>query len=122
MAPPPRKRRLKPTRRQALELLAGARHGATEHRMLVHGFTRRMQTGLVRSGLALRYRISIRVGGRTIEVTYMMITVAGRRALEADWLSLDHIGRGLYGPGAEPPVVYWHPTPKRLTVEFDCDL
>ncbi len=82
MAAPPRKSRLAPTRRRALELLAGAPHGATEQRMLAHGFTRRMVTWLVRSGLALRYRMPLRVSGRTIEVTYVMITDAGRRAIE----------------------------------------
>jgi hypothetical protein len=82
MAAPPRKRRLNPTRRRALELLARAPHGASEERMLAHGFTRRMLTWLVRSGLALRYRMPLRVSGRTIEVTYVMITGAGRRALE----------------------------------------
>src|SRR6266849_5091705 len=74
MVAPPRKRRLNPTRRRALALLARAPHGASEERMLAHGFTRRMLTWLVRSGLALRYRMPLRVSGRTIEVTYVMIT------------------------------------------------
>jgi hypothetical protein len=47
--------------------------------MLAHGFTRRKLTWVVRSGLALRYRMPLRVSG---EVTYVMITDAGRRALE----------------------------------------
>jgi hypothetical protein len=46
--------------------------------MLANGFTRRM----LRSGLALRYRVPLRVSGRTIEVTYVRITEAGRRAIE----------------------------------------
>jgi hypothetical protein len=50
--------------------------------MLAHGFTRRMVTWVVRSGLALRYRMPLRVSGRTIEVTYVMITEAGRKAIE----------------------------------------
>ena len=82
MAAPPRKPHLDPTRRRALELLAGAPHGATEQRMLADGFTRRMVTWVVRSGLALRYRMPLRVSGRTIEVTYVMITEAGRKAIE----------------------------------------
>jgi hypothetical protein len=82
LAAPPRKSRLDPTRRRALELLAGAPRGATEQRMLAHGFTRRKLTWVVRSGLALRYRMPLRVSGRTIEVTYVMITDAGRRTLE----------------------------------------
>jgi hypothetical protein len=50
--------------------------------MLAHGFTRRMLTWVVGSALALRYRMPLRVSGRTIEVTYVVITDAGRRALE----------------------------------------
>jgi hypothetical protein len=50
--------------------------------MLADGFTRRMVTWVVRSGLALRYRMPLRVSGRTIEVTYVMITEAGRKAIE----------------------------------------
>jgi hypothetical protein len=73
---------LDPTRRRALELLARSPHGATEQRMLADGFTRRMVTWVVRSGLALRYRMPLRVSGRTIEVTYVMITEAGRKAIE----------------------------------------
>ncbi len=78
----PRIRRLNPIRRRALELLAGASHGASEERMFAHGFTRRMLTGLVQAGLALRYRIPLRVSGRTIQVEYMRITAAGRTAIE----------------------------------------
>jgi hypothetical protein len=74
--------RLLAERRRPLQLLARAEHGATEQRMLVHGFTRRMVTWLVRLGLALRYRVPLRVSGRTIEVTYVRITDAGRRAIE----------------------------------------
>ena len=82
MVVPPRKCRLNSTERRALELLAKAPHGATEQRMLAHGFTRRMVTWVVRCGLALRYRMPLRVGDRTIEVIYVMITDARRRALE----------------------------------------
>ena len=41
-----------------------------------------MTAGLIRAGLALRYRMPLRVGGRTIEVIYVRITDDGRRALE----------------------------------------
>jgi hypothetical protein len=82
MAAPLRKRRLTPTRRMALELLARSPRGASEQRMLAHGFTRRVVTWLVHDGLALRYRVPLRVSGRLIEVTYVMITDAGRRALD----------------------------------------
>ncbi len=50
--------------------------------MLAHGFSRRMVTWIVRSGLALRYRMPLRVSGRTIEIIYVMITEAGRKAIE----------------------------------------
>jgi len=100
MATPPRKRHLTPKARRALELLARASHGASAERMLAHGFTRRMLTGLVRSGLALRYGMPLRVSGRTIEVTYVMITAAGRMAIEGRpgaRSSLDHQHGGLHG-------------------------
>ena len=77
----PRKRRLSGEARRALELLVDQR-GTTEALMLAHRFTQRMLTGLVRAGLAMRYRMPLRAGGRTIEVTYVMITAAGRRVLE----------------------------------------
>jgi len=82
MAAPPRKRRLSEESRRALELLAGDRRGSTEALMLAHGFTQRMLTGLVRRGLAMRYRMTVRASGRMIEVAYMRITLAGRRAIE----------------------------------------
>ena len=78
----PRKPRLTPTRRTALELLARSPHGASEARMFAHGFTRRMVTWLVRDKFALRYRVPLRVSGRMIEITYVMITAAGRKAIE----------------------------------------
>ena len=82
MAAPPRKYRLNPTWRRALELLARAAYGATEQRMLAHGITRRMVTSLVRSGLVLRYILPLRISGRMVEVIYVRITDAGRKALE----------------------------------------
>jgi hypothetical protein len=82
MAAPPRKRRLSGNARRALEMLAADQRGITEALMLARGFTQQMLTGLIRNGLAMRYRMPLRAGARTIEVTYMMITAAGRRALE----------------------------------------
>jgi hypothetical protein len=58
MATPPRKRHLTPKARRALELFARAPHGASAERMLAHGFhPRRMLTGLVPCGRALRYGV-----------------------------------------------------------------
>ncbi len=66
MATPPRKSRLSPKARRALELLANNPFGINEDLLGVgHGFSRGMTAGLIRAGLALRYRMPLRVGGRT---------------------------------------------------------
>ena len=55
MAPPPRKSRLSPKARRALELLANNPFGVNEDLLRVgHGFSRGMTAGLIRAGLALR--------------------------------------------------------------------
>jgi hypothetical protein len=79
----PRKRRLSPEERHALELLASNPNGPTEE-LLVHGhgFTRRMLTGLVDAGFAIGRRESVKAGARAFEVVRVMITDAGRRALD----------------------------------------
>ena len=74
--------RLSASARRVLEMLAADEPGITESLMLAHGFTARMLTGLVHAGLALRYTMPLRVGRRTIKVRYLMITAAGRRAIE----------------------------------------
>jgi hypothetical protein len=79
----PLKRRLSPDERRALELLASNPNGATEELLVGgHGFTRRMLTGLVDAGLAIARREVIKAGARAIEVNRIMITDAGRRAIE----------------------------------------
>ncbi len=80
----PLKRHLSPEERRALELLASNPNGATEELLVQgHSFTRRMLIGLVDDGLTTARRQSIKApGGRTFEVVRMMITDAGRRALE----------------------------------------
>jgi hypothetical protein len=79
----PRKRRLSPQRRRALELLAGTPHGTTEELLVyVHGFSRRMLAGLVRAALATVQRRVIVAGDTPVEVGKVMITDAGRRAIE----------------------------------------
>jgi hypothetical protein len=82
MGKPPRKRRLGREARRALELLAGSPDGINEALLLAHGFTRQLLTGFVRAGLATWQKKTVRAGGRTIDVNYMMITEAGRRAIE----------------------------------------
>jgi hypothetical protein len=75
-----RRRRPKPDRRRALELLASCRDGCTEAIMLAHGFTIPL-VELVRAGLATATAERVVAGGRTIEVARMRITEAGRQAL-----------------------------------------
>ena len=84
MATPPRKHRLSPRARRALELLAGNALGVTEALMLAHGFTLRMLAGLVRVGLAREQRGVFGAGGKTIKIVRVEITAAGRRAIEVD--------------------------------------
>jgi hypothetical protein len=82
MAKPPRKRRLSPKARRALELLASNPQGVTEELLLAHSFSRRMLVGFLRSGLATWNYQTVIAGGRRIEVNYMTITEVGLRAIE----------------------------------------
>jgi len=68
-------------RRKALRLLAGSPHGCTEAIMLAHGFPPKMLVDLIGDGLATTEPGTARVGGQQINVRWMMITDAGRRAL-----------------------------------------
>jgi hypothetical protein len=76
-----RARIVSPNQRRALSLLAGSAHGCTQAIMLAHGFSAKMLADLVRDGLATTEPGSVRASGRQIEVMWMMITDAGRRAL-----------------------------------------
>ncbi len=83
MSSSPRKRRLGPEQRRALELLASSLHGATEELLVYgHGFSRRMLAGLVLAGLATVQRRVIVAGDTPVEVGKVMITAAGPRAIE----------------------------------------
>ncbi len=84
MASPPRKRRLGPEQRRALELLAGKPHGATEE-LLIHGrgLSRRVLASLARARLATVERRVIMAGDTAVEVGKVRITAAGRRAITA---------------------------------------
>jgi hypothetical protein len=75
------RRRPKPNRRRALELLASCRDGCTEAMMLAHGFTIPQMVDLVRAGLASATPERVVAGGRTIEIATVRITDAGRRVL-----------------------------------------
>ncbi len=83
MVVPPRNR-LSTQQRRSLELLAGDPHGATGGRLVIaHGFETEMLAGLVHEGLATAIvGESDNAHGKTIEVVRIMITDAGRRALE----------------------------------------
>jgi hypothetical protein len=80
--PRPR-RRPKPDRRRALELLASCRDGCTEAIMLAHGITVEMLVGLIEAGLASASAERVRAGNKAIELARVRITEAGRRALAA---------------------------------------
>jgi hypothetical protein len=81
-----RKRRLSQQPRRALELLrllASSPHGATEA-LLVRalGFDSDMVAGLVRVGLAIAERETMKAGAKPVEVVRVHITTAGRKAIE----------------------------------------
>jgi hypothetical protein len=78
------RRRPKPNRRRALELLASCRDGCTEAMMLAHGITIPQMVELVRAGLATATAERLVAGSRKIEVARVRITDAGRRALGVD--------------------------------------
>jgi hypothetical protein len=78
----PRRRRLSAQRRQALQLLASSQSGITETLLFADGVTPHMLGRLLRSGLATIQRETIKSGDQTIEIGRIMITDAGRRALE----------------------------------------
>ena len=61
--------------------MAGAPLGATEAMMLAHGFTDKMLARLVHDGLATASPGSVHAGGRSMKVTWLRITDAGRLAL-----------------------------------------
>ncbi len=72
MVTPPRKRRLSPQPRRALEplkLLASSPHGATEKLLVVaHGFDSDLIAGLIRTGLAIADQEIVKAGSKLIEV------------------------------------------------------
>ena len=79
----PREPHLSGKQRWALEILAAAGlRGSREATLLAHGFSVDMLADLVHEGLATAHRQTMRVGRRKIQFARMMITDAGRRALE----------------------------------------
>jgi len=79
----PRERHLSAKQRWALEILAAAGlRGCTRATLLAHGFSVDMLADLVHDGLATAHRQTMRMDRRKIQIARMMITDAGRRALE----------------------------------------
>jgi hypothetical protein len=76
------KPRLTADQRRALEILASDPQGATEAFMHAHGFSLKTLIRLVRARLATVRREIVKTNGKTIEVVRIMITDAGRRAIE----------------------------------------
>ena len=79
--PTGRKRSPPATRRRALELIAWSPDGMTEAMLLAHGFTVEMLVDLIRAGLATAKAERVIAGGRSMQVTRVRVTEAGRRAL-----------------------------------------
>ena len=69
--------------RSCCELLATSPHGATEALLVrAHGFNGDMIANLVRAGLAIAQRETMKAGAKPIEVVRVRITDAGREALK----------------------------------------
>jgi hypothetical protein len=64
-----------------LELLAGVPEGITEAVLMAYGFAATTVTSLIDAGLATPGTERILAGGRTVNVTRLRITPAGRMAL-----------------------------------------
>jgi hypothetical protein len=84
MAAPPEEPGLTKEQRSALTLLANIPHGVAEELLiLAHGFDRIMIAGLVHGGRAREQREVVTGSSRPlIEVVRIVITDAGRRAIE----------------------------------------
>ena len=74
--------RLTAERRRALKLLASDQHGVNRDLLVLgHGFKRQMLAALLATGLATAEHEVVKAGGKTIEVSRIRITAAGREAL-----------------------------------------
>jgi hypothetical protein len=71
-----------PDQRRALRRLARVPRGIVKTLMLAHGFTRELIATLVLAGLVTVVIDTAKVGEETIDVDLLMITDAGRKALE----------------------------------------
>jgi hypothetical protein len=68
--------------RRVLKLLAGSPTGCTTSILLAHGFSSSVVAELISTGRATAKSEHMRAGQRTVDVTRVRITDAGRAALE----------------------------------------
>jgi hypothetical protein len=107
----------------ALQRLAAVPRGIAETLMLAHGFTHELIGALVFSGLATVVTETAKIAGETIRVELVIITDAGRRALEAarrpqqrpappesdaDVGVARRVIEGFLTKPARPPPTTWH--------------
>jgi hypothetical protein len=71
-----------PDQQRALKLLAGSPDGCTMSIMLAHGLKPELLANLVRGDLATTKPETVRTGEKAIELVRMMITDAGRNAID----------------------------------------
>jgi hypothetical protein len=67
--------------RRVLTMLADSHSGALHSELLANGVTRKMLSATIRAGYAVAVTTAIRVRGRTIPISKVRITDAGRQAL-----------------------------------------
>jgi hypothetical protein len=79
--PRPLRRRPKPDRRRALELLASCRGGCTEPMMVAYGFSIEQIVELVRAGLASASAERVVAGKLKLEIARVRIIGAGRQVI-----------------------------------------
>jgi hypothetical protein len=68
--------------RHALRRLARVPRGLVKTLMLAHGFSRELIATLVLAGLVTVVIDTVKIGEETIDVDLVMITDAGRKAIE----------------------------------------
>ena len=71
-----------PDQYDALQRLADVPRGIAQTLMLAYGFTHELIASLVLAGLVTVVTDTARIGEQTIEVELVIITDAGRRAVE----------------------------------------
>jgi hypothetical protein len=68
--------------RRALRRLSNVPRGIAKTLMLAHGFPRELIAGLMLAGLVTVLTDTVRIGEETINVDLVMITEAGRKAIQ----------------------------------------